>query len=65
MLKMIDKRIRGKKCHAIHQNTEAKKYTKDYNKNKESSYLMYWDANNLYRWAMSHKIHVESFEFEK
>ena len=28
---------------------------KDYNKNKESSYLMYCNANNLCVWTMSQK----------
>ena len=31
----------------------SNKYMKDYDKNKESSHLNYWDVNNLYRWAMS------------
>ena len=39
---MIEKRIRGGICHAIHRYVEANsKYMKDYNKNKESSYLTY------------------------
>ena len=28
-------------------------YMKKYNKDNESSYIMYWDNNSLYRWAMS------------
>ena len=35
---------------------------KDYDKNKESLYLKYWDANNLYGWAMSQNLPANSFE---
>ena len=31
---------------------------KDYDKNKESSYLKNWDVNNLYSWAVSQNIPV-------
>ena len=35
---------------------------KNYDKNKESLYLQYWDLNNLYGWAMSQKLPVNNFE---
>ena len=34
-------------------------------KNKESSYIQYWDANNLYGWTMSQKLPINSFEWIK
>ena len=64
MLLMFTKRIRGGICHAIHQHAKANnKYMKYYDKNKESSYLKYWDVNNLYGWAMSQKLPVNKFEW--
>ena len=63
MLLMVEKGIRGGICHAIHQYAKANnKYIKDYN-NKESSYLKYWDVNNLYDWAMSQNLPVNKFEW--
>ena len=34
----------------------------EYDKNKESSFLKYWDVNNLYGQAMSQKLPLNSFE---
>ena len=34
----------------------------DYNKSKESSYLQYWDVNNLYGWTMLQKLPVNNFQ---
>ena len=36
---------------------------KDYDKNKESSCLKYWDVNNLYGWRMSQKLPANKFEW--
>ena len=32
---------------------------------KESSYCQYWDANNLYEWAISQKLSVNNFKLVK
>ena len=63
---MVEKGIRGRICHEIHQYGKANnKYMKDYHKNKESSHRKYWDVNNLYGWAMSQKLPVNKFEWIK
>ena len=38
---------------------------KDYDRNKESSYIQYCDVNNWYGWAMSQKFAVNNFEWIK
>ena len=63
MLLMVEKGIRGGMCHPIHRYAKANnKYMKEYDENKETSYLKYWDVNNLYGWAMSQKLSVNKFE---
>ena len=38
---------------------------KNYDKNKESSYIIYLDANNLHGWVMSQKLSVGIFKWIK
>ena len=61
---MLEKGIRGGICHAIHLCAKPNnKYVKDYDENKESSYLQYLDVNNLYGWAMSQNVPVNNFRW--
>ena len=56
MLLMVEKEIRGGICHAIHRYAKANNnYMKNYDKNKELSYLQRLDADNLYGLVMSQK----------
>ena len=64
MLLIVEEGIRGGICHSIHRYAKANnKYMENYNKNEESSYIQYLDANNLYRWAMSQKLPVNNFKW--
>ena len=64
MLLMVEKAIRGGICDTIHRYAKANnKYMKNYDKNEESLFLEYLDANNLYGWAMSEPLPVNSFDW--
>ena len=64
MENMVQLGMRGGVSTIIHRHEKANnKYMKDYEKDKESSYLMYLDANNLYGWAMSQKLPMGKFKW--
>ena len=46
MLLVVERGIRWEICYRYAK--ANKKYVKDYDKNKESSYRQYWGVNNLY-----------------
>ena len=61
---MVEEGIRGGICHSIHRHTKANnKYMKNHDESKESSYIQYLDANNLYGWAMSQKLPVNGLKW--
>ena len=63
---MVEKCIRGRICHPIYLYAKAdNKYMKDYDKNKELSYIQSCDSVNLYVWAMSQKLPVNNFQWVK
>ena len=61
MLQMLAKTI----CHIIHRYAKVNnKCLKDYIKNKEPSYRMYWDTNNLYGCVVGNLL-ADNLEWEK
>ena len=66
MFLVVEKGIRRGICHSFYWYTKAnKKCMKYYDKNKESSYVHYWDVNNLFGWAMSQKLPEKNFKWVK
>ena len=64
---MVEKDIGGRGIyHSIYRYAKANnKYMKDCDKDRESSYIQYWDVNNLYGWAMLQKFPVINLEWIK
>ena len=62
LLLMVEKCIRRGVCISVHHYAKANnKHMKDYDKNKESPYVNYWDVNNLYSWEMSQNVPTFNF----
>ena len=60
----IEKRLRGGISYIAHRYATANnKYIKNYDPNKQFSYIMYLDANNLYGWAMSQPLPYGNFRW--
>ena len=60
----IEKGLRGGISYIAHRHAEANnKYMKNYDPDKQISYLMYLDANNLYGWAMSKPLPYGNFKW--
>ena len=62
MLLMVEKSIREGK-YSIYQYAKANNKYMKYDKNKELSYLQYWNVNKTYRWALSQKLPANNFKW--
>ena len=66
MVLMVEEGIQEGICQVSQRHSKANnKYMKGFDKNKESSYIQYFDANNLYGWAMSQPLPVSGFKWVK
>ena len=66
MLMMFERGIRGGITHISKRYAEANnKYMTDYKPKKESTFIQYLDANNLYGWAMSQHLPTHGFKWIK
>ena len=61
---MFERAIRGGITQAVHRYASANNpYVEEYDKDKETNYLQYLDANNLYGWAMSQPLPTGEFRW--
>ena len=63
---MVEKGIRSGITYAVHRYVKANnKYLKNYDKNKESPYLIYLNVKTLYGWMISPRLLVVGFQWKK
>ena len=66
MLMMFERGIRGGISHISKRYSEANnKFMKDYDPSKETKFIQYLDANNLYGWAMTQSLPTHGFKWMK
>ena len=66
MLMMFERGIRGGISHISKRYSEANnKFMKDYDHSKETKFIQYLDANNLYGWAMTQSLPTHGFKWMK
>ena len=66
MYQMVEKGLRGGVSYISNRYSKPNnKYLSDYDKNKDSSYLMYLVANDLYGWPMSQPLPTGRFKWLK
>ena len=60
----IEKGMRGGISYIAKRYCKANnKYVKGHDENKASTFIMYWDVNNLYGWAMTQYLPYDDFEW--
>uniref|UniRef100_A0ABD2VYG0 DNA-directed DNA polymerase n=1 Tax=Trichogramma kaykai TaxID=54128 RepID=A0ABD2VYG0_9HYME len=66
MLLFVEKGIRGgvSQCCSRYSEANNRYMGEDYNPEKEDVYLMYYDINNLYGWAMAQYLPYGGFEWD-
>jgi hypothetical protein len=65
MLDMVERMKRGGLCFVGSKRyvKANNKYLEDFDPNKPENYIMYWDANNLYGWAMCQVLPYKDLKF--
>ena len=66
MQKFIEKGMRGRISMVSKRHAKANNpHTADYDSKKDNNYIMYYDANNLYGWAMSQPLPCSGFKWKQ